>query len=127
LKTAAFQTGTLTKKKQHMMTNNDIIAIREELEHFEKIKDIVIEKSEDFKDNLRSKTFKGFEKPRRSWIHLCWTLKNRSRATSLNMNLGPRTPDSSNCTTESWVAPQPYPWPKLSNRLLDSSSVANDF
>jgi hypothetical protein len=23
-----------------------------------------------------------------------------------------------------WVAPQPYPWAKLSNRLLDSSSVA---
>jgi RAD54-like protein 2 len=33
------------------------------------------------------------------------------------------TPDSSNCTTESWVAPQPYPWPKLSNHLLHSSSV----
>jgi hypothetical protein len=40
----------------------------------------------------------------------CWGAKNP-------------TPDSSNCTTESRVAPQPYPWPKLSNRLLDSSSV----
>jgi hypothetical protein len=41
----------------------------------------------------------------------CWGFKNP-------------TLDSSNCTTESRVAPQPYPWPKLSNRLLDSSSVA---
>jgi hypothetical protein len=40
----------------------------------------------------------------------CWGAKNL-------------TPDWSNCTSESRVAPQPYPWPKLSNHLLDSSSV----
>jgi hypothetical protein len=41
----------------------------------------------------------------------CWGAKNP-------------TPD---CTTESRAAPQPYPWPKLYNRLFDSSSVAKWF